>query len=200
MQEEVWKDVVGYEGLYRVSNYGNVISIPRLSKKRNRIYAGQKLNCTKFLTGYLNVGLSKDSITTKYNVHRLVAEAFIPNPENKATVNHKDGNKLNNNINNLEWNTYTENNRHAFANNLIKRYCGKDNKASKPVSQYTRQNIKIKDFDCIKEAARQTNTNGSSIGACCNNKRKSAGGYFWKFNKEAEQKGKENNCENNNGI
>lgn len=112
--EEIWKSIEGYEGIYQISNLGNVKSLYRLVKHKT----GTRVINEKILKqgnsgGYLNVELANDGINTMCLVHRLVAKGFIPNPENKPCINHIDGNTFNNNINNLEWCTYSENNLHA---------------------------------------------------------------------------------------
>ena len=96
--QEIWKDIKGYEGLYQVSNLGNVKSL----KTNKNLYSSNA-------KGYRRVGLFKGK-RKGYSIHRLVAQAFIPNPENKPCVNHKDCNRANNNVNNLEWCTHKENN------------------------------------------------------------------------------------------
>jgi hypothetical protein len=107
--EEVWKDIEGYEGLYQVSNLGKVKSIDRYIKQYNgynysiRIYRGKILKSNIGNRGYLKVVLHKQRKAKTYNVHRLVAETFILNPNNYSQVNHKDENKLNNCVDNLEW-------------------------------------------------------------------------------------------------
>ena len=105
---EIWKDVDGFEELYKISSYGRV-----LSKRRNKV---MKLNLRK---NYLRVGFHKDNINYCFQVHRLVAQAFIPNPHNKEEVNHIDCNKQNNVVSNLEWVTHEENMNHACNNNRI---------------------------------------------------------------------------------
>lgn len=111
--EEVWKDINNYEGLYQISSYGKVRSLDRGNRKGRVL----KLNPTK---GYLGVFLSKYGNSNKFQVHRLVCQMFLENPENKCCVNHKDGDKSNNNVLNLEWVTHSENIKHAFDNGLNK--------------------------------------------------------------------------------
>ena len=109
---EIWKDCVGYEGKYQVSNLGNVRSISNNKGTYQERLLSQRQTTT---SDYLYVNFTVKDVTTHHSVHRLVAKAFIANPSNKATVNHIDGNKLNNNVCNLEWNTYSENIKHAYS-------------------------------------------------------------------------------------
>lgn len=109
-EKEVFKNVIGYEGLYQISNYGNIKSFKRIDVA---ILKPIKDSC-----GYLGGAFYKNRIRKQYILHRLVAEAFIPNPLNKRTVNHIDGNKLNNHVSNLEWNTDSENQNHAIRTGL----------------------------------------------------------------------------------
>lgn len=113
---EIWKDVVGYEGFYVVSNKGNVKSLKRKVDYRGskKIIPAQKMTIRIDKYGYPRVALCKNGKQKHYRVHRLMALAFIPNPEMKLTVNHKDSNKSNNNLDNLEWATYAENNDHCL--------------------------------------------------------------------------------------
>lgn len=118
--EEEWRDVVGFEGLYQVSNLGQVLSLPRVvgSGKYAR-KTKSRIRKQSIETGYAMVELYRSDGTKKMClVHRLVAEAFIPNPDGKPTVNHIDGNKLNNHVQNLEWATQGENNEHALRTGL----------------------------------------------------------------------------------
>lgn len=118
--QEIWKDIPEYEGLYQVSNLGRIKSLPR---KGTHTTKERIMNFTKSNKGYFIAVLSKDYKKKSFSVHRLVAQAFIPNPNNLPQVNHKDENKENNNINNLEWcsnwyNTHYGNHLHNLAMKL----------------------------------------------------------------------------------
>ena len=105
--EEIWKPVVGYEGLYEVSNFGRIMSMTP--------FGGPRLKAqNKNTTGYYQVGLCKKNVLKRWCVHRVVAQAFIQNPNNLPEVNHRDGNKQNNVANNLEWMTKADNLRHSW--------------------------------------------------------------------------------------
>lgn len=126
MNNEIWLPIVGYEGIYEISNFGRVKSLQRtvehhgaksgLYNKAEKILSPQK-HSTK--GGYYEVCLWRENKSKNFKLHRLVATAFIPNPENKPEVNHKDGDKSNNCVNNLEWVTSKENITHAWNNNLV---------------------------------------------------------------------------------
>ena len=115
--EEIWRSVKGYEGLYEISNLGNFRGLPRkLTQKNGHPYyvTGKDIKgCISPVTGYRVVSLSDSETKKLKSIHRLVAIAFIPNPLNKPEVNHIDGNKLNNRVDNLEWVTSSENQIHA---------------------------------------------------------------------------------------
>lgn len=118
--DEEWRDVSGYEGLYQVSNLGRVRSLDRWRKNGSGEYKqkGRILNQGDTTTGYKQIVLNKDKKRKTLKVHRLVAIAFIPNPENKPNVNHIDGNPHNNKVENLEWCTQSENVQHAYDTGL----------------------------------------------------------------------------------
>ena len=117
--EEVWKDIEGFEGLYQVSNRGRVKSLPR----NGTILTSRILKPSRDSNGYLFVNLSRNNIAKHCSVHVLVAKAFVPNPDNKPTVNHEDGIKTNNLYTNLTWMTYKEQLEHSLRTGLRKQQC-----------------------------------------------------------------------------
>lgn len=171
MDREIWKDVVGYEGLYQVSNFGNVkrtfILKPHIDRK-----------------GYYFVNLSMNGKVKCVRVHQLVGKAFIDNPYSKKEINHKNGNKLDNRVENLEWVSHKENMEHAYRNKLISPNCFKKcvlcakEKNRKPISQIE-SGIVIAIYESISQAQRQTGI--KHISCAATGKRKTAGGYEWKY-------------------
>lgn len=126
--ESLWKDVPGFEGLYIVNELGIVKGVDRIVYRSDGVKQTYKESIKKqsiSKRGYYYVTLSKDGKSTKVKIHRLIGKLFIPNPENKPQLNHIDGNKLNNSLDNLEWVTNKENSNHAIYSGLI------DNKGSK---------------------------------------------------------------------
>ncbi len=117
MSKEIWKDIKDYEGLYQISNMGRVRSLERQTSHGHKLIE-RILTPVNDKDGYLGIRISKDGTAKGFKIHRLVANAFIPNLENKPTVNHIDGNKKNNAVCNLEWATHSENARHAYNTGL----------------------------------------------------------------------------------
>lgn len=184
MKEEIWKDIEGYKG-YQVSNLGNVKS---LSYKQTKIE--KKLTLSLDKDKYLTVSLCKNGKKYTKRVNRLVAQVFIPNPNNLSEVNHIDCNKQNNCVNNLEWVSRIENMRHAIANNLTNNKYGKDNLTSKVIYQIDIKTNKILNiFYGTGEIKRKTQfKDTSSISKCCRNVKnyKTAYGYKWQYAKGGE--------------
>lgn len=119
--EEIWKDVTGYEGIYQVSNFGKIRSLDRKIKNKYgyRMINWKIIKPFSWGSGYLYVNLQKEQSRISKSIHRLVAESFVENKENKPEVNHKDGNKKNNRAENLEWVTSSENEKHAYKNGRV---------------------------------------------------------------------------------
>lgn len=181
MREE-WRDITDYEGIYQVSNLGRV--------KRFYQNGNQKILKNTFNGNYLQVRLSKNGIGKTYLIHILVANEFIPNPKNKPQVNHKNGNKLQNIVDlddlygettNLEWATSSENNSHAYKTGLHPKYFGIQHARAKKVNQYNLQGNFIKTWDCIMDVERELKIFNTNICACCKNKKKTAGGFIWRY-------------------
>ena len=124
--QEIWKDIEGFENLYQVSNLGRVKSLSHIVEKSDgsiQTYKEKVLHLGSMTSGYNFAGLTKNKICKNYSVHRLVAKTFIPNPNNYKDVNHKDGNKKNNRIDNLEWCSRSYNLKHALDIGLVKNQC-----------------------------------------------------------------------------
>ena len=185
MDKEIWKDIEGYEGLYQVSNLGRVKSLYKFinnnpKSKSIGYYSEERiLKCFNNKKGYKMVKLYKNTEHITKRVHRLVAQTFIPNPKKLPQVNHIDGNKINNKVSNLEWCTNRENQIHAWKNNLIKKRTGKDNKLSKKVYQYDLNGLLINIWDCVSTAEKTLHI--KNISTVCHGKRKTAGGYIWRY-------------------
>ena len=180
--KEIWKDIPGYEGLYQVSDQGQVKSIERYKNNNGGfVKVPEKVLRASVRNGYGLVALSKEGVRRTCAVHRLVAEAFIPNAENKPTVNHINGNKLDNRAENLEWNTDKENIRHAIKTGLRNAGQPFNNKRSIAVAQYDVNMNLLRVYPSIMEAERQTGIPNRNIALCCRGKHKRTGGYIWKY-------------------
>ena len=190
-KKEIWKDVSGYEGIYQVSNCGRVKRVGNYRNqcaewKSNRILKPAVKN-----NGYLFCQLCKNNETSHKMIHRLVAEAFIENPDNKPTVNHIDGDRKNNTVQNLEWATYSENNKHSLYELQKFKKGDRYNTRGKPVIQYDKQGKELKEYASYREAERVTGIHG--IDVVCRGKRQkgrrqyTAGGYIWRYKEDVIQ-------------
>lgn len=169
--KEIWKDIKGYEGLYQISNLGRVKSFPRAGTRTKK----KRILKTRFsYNGYETISLSKEDIDKKCFIHRLVAQAFIPNPCNYKEVNHKDENSRNNKVSNLEWCNRSYNINYKNRNKKVA------DKLSIKVIQLKNGKI-INKFDSMTQAQRETKIPSSNISKCCSGERKNAGGYKWRY-------------------
>ena len=165
---EHWKAIAGYEGLYEVSDLGRVKS---LWHGKEKILKPGKNNF-----GYLQVVLYKDGHEKTVKIHRLVAEAFIPNAQGLDTVNHKDEVKTNNTVSNLEWMSQKDNNNYGTRNKRI------TESLSKQVQMFDKSTGELlATFPSLMEAERVTGIAHQNISKCCLGKRKSVGGYVWRY-------------------
>jgi hypothetical protein len=171
-----WKfgnQLMTMNGLYEVSNLGNIKSLIKPHIKSEKI-----LKPFKNENGYEIITLTKNKETKSYRVHRLVALAFLENEENYPCINHKDENRSNNNVDNLEWCTYSYNNNYG---NRISKYC---KKRYKKVNQYRLNGEFIKEWDSIKQISEKLKISSSGVIACCKNRFKQFKGYIWKYKLE----------------
>ena len=170
MKEEIFKDIEGYEGKYQTSNRGNVKSLNYRGTGKEKILKPQKTG-----DSYLQVHLYLDGKGKFYLVHRLVAQAFLPNPDNLPEVNHKDENPKNNNVDNLEWCTSKYNSNYGTRNQRVAE------KISKPILAIDKRTGLILKFVSSIEAERETGIDHSSIIKCCKGKMNSCGGFYWMY-------------------
>lgn len=212
MAEEIWKDIKGYEGLYQVSNLGRVKSLDRVIIKNNgfTIHIKEKILQNSIdRKGYPIIGLCKMGKCKTKPIHRLVADAFIPNPENKPEIDHIDTDPTNNRVENLRWCTRQENCNNPLtikhqkisqkgkklsddtkkkiseANKGRKCYwegkIGKEHPKAKHIIQFTPKGELVRKWDCITDAERQLNIHHANILKVINGERNCAGGYKWEY-------------------
>lgn len=187
---EIWKDIEGYEGLYQVSNMGNVKSLTHFRNNGSGGYI-QKSKILKFGKngkGYLSVNLCKFGYSKQHSIHRLVAEAFIPNPDNNPEVDHIDTNPSNNMVENLRWVTHKENcnnpftkEKQSYSKKGKSTQRGKEHKQSKQILQFSMNGEFIKKWDCVMDIEREIGLKHQNI---CHNalgKSSNCGGYKWLY-------------------
>lgn len=190
---EIWKDVDGYEGLYQVSSEGRIKCLPTLPNDTMDSYQKKLLKKEKIKTlsltryGYLAVTLYKFGVASRKHVHRFVATAFLENPQNKSQVNHKNGIKTDNRIENLEWCTASENMKHAYAigiKKVSKNGLGRRNEKhvlSKKINQLSLDGEYIRTFPSISEVDRVFNKKRSTVSLCLSGRQKTAMNYKWEY-------------------
>lgn len=182
LRKEIWKPINGYEGYYEISNLGNVKSVKRfyrLKENGKEIEVKEKCINPFISSGYSRVSLTKNGKSKKYSVHRIVAEAFIPNPNNLPLVNHKDETRNNNCVNNLEWCTHSYNINYGTTIERISKSVIQS-KATRKVNVY-KDNLFIGCFGSVREAITKLNISGSNIYKCLIGKQNTACGYSWRY-------------------
>lgn len=187
---ELWKDIKGYEGVYQVSTLGNIRRVNRWAGNQCKsVYVSDIKNASTYIDsfGYVKVCLSYKGVSKHYRVHRLVANAFIPNPDNLPQINHKDENKLNNCVNNLEWCTAKYNSNYGTRTLRISNR-NLEFGAKHSVQQYSKDGMFIREWKSITEASNKLGLHVSKISACCHGSRKSTGGFMWRFTNECKER------------
>ena len=181
LMEEIWKDIEGYEGLYQVSNMGNVRSLNYHNEGKAQILRPQ-FDCA----GYRQVSLYKDRKKKSHKIHRLVAQAFIPNPDELPCINHIDEDKINNRVDNLEWCDHAYNNNYGTHNERIANAQRNNRHQSKQVRCVETGEV----YPSQSEASRRTGIFQCHISdVCCKKpKRKTAGGFHWEYVTSSSEK------------
>ena len=171
--EEIWLPIKGFECLYEVSSFGRVRNLNYKRTGQTRVLSPYENK------GYLQVDLCKNGKRKSYSVHRLVAEAFLPNWFDEPQVNHRDENKHNNHIDNLEWCTATYNNNYGTHNERVSSK-NTNGKQSKQVLQFTKTGELVREWPSTKEAGRK-GFNSGHIVSCCLGERKSHKSFIWRY-------------------
>lgn len=184
---EEWRDVVGFEGLYMVSDYGRVKSLDRVIARKNgcsQTWKGKILKAKKYNSGYLFVHLSSPKLILYRSIHRIVALAFIANPNNFPQINHKDENRINNNKCNLEWCTSQYNNTYGrhyekYVDSMIR------NGHIRKIYQFTLDGKFVAEYNSIKDATEKTGF--TNLSAACKGKYSNVGGSLWSTSSEVNK-------------
>lgn len=171
--EEIYKDIKDLEGKYQVSNFGNVMSLNYRRTGRAELVSPGKCG------GYLRVNLCKNGKMKMFFVHRLVAETFLPNPNNLPCVNHKDQTRTNNRVDNLEWCTYEYNINYGTRNERVAK-ANTNGKRSKKVLQFTLDGEFVREWESTRECERN-GFDHSGVMKCCNGKQKTHKGFRWEY-------------------
>lgn len=166
---EKWKDIKGFEGLYKVSNCGRIKSFKKNKKDGVLIKPREKNN------GYLQIGLYKEGKKYHFTIHRLVAMAFLENSKDYKSVNHKDENKKNNRVDNLEWCSVKYNNCYGDRIEKVKK------KLYKKINQYDLNLNLINEYESIIEASKKTKISKGNICQCCKSKYNSTHGFIFRY-------------------
>lgn len=186
--QETWKDIADFNGIYQVSSFGRVRAIERIAEYKrwgggkSKIIKGKIFQPTLNRLGYLVVNPTLNGRNKSKTVHSLVASAFLEKPSYKVEVNHKNGIKSDNRVENLEWVTHQENILHSYAVLKRKKYLGKEHWNSKAVYQYSLSGQFIAKYNCVNDVERN-GFNRISVLNAANKKQKKANGFIWSYTK-----------------
>lgn len=182
MNTEQWRPIEEFEGFYKVSNFGHIRSLDRVVISKRGIpmtFKGKELKCFVATNGYKNVILKKSGIEYPQIVHRIVAKAFLPNPNNLPQVNHKNEVKTDNRVSNLEWCDVSYNAKYKDAQK--RRYKNGGGRRKRPVNQFTTDGRFLRTFQSIAEAAKAVGAKQNAITHCCQGRFKTSMGYRWRY-------------------